>query len=69
VYSRVLVGRGDAAPPLFMDDLPKTATGKILKRELTGSGRAGSDATAPALGAQDHDDKQVVQGVQYVRSP
>jgi acyl-coenzyme A synthetase/AMP-(fatty) acid ligase len=34
-----------------MDDLPKTATGKILKRELTGSGRAGSDATAPALGA------------------
>jgi len=36
---------------LFMDDLPKTATGKILKRELTGSGKAGSDATAPALGA------------------
>jgi len=36
---------------LFMDDLPKTATGKILKRELTGSGKAGSDATAPVLGA------------------
>ncbi len=34
----------------FMDDLPKTATGKILKRELTGSGKAESDTTAPALG-------------------
>src|SRR5215210_2218293 len=34
----------------FMDDLPKTATGKILKRELTGSARIESDATAPRLG-------------------
>lgn len=31
----------------FMEDLPKTATGKILKRELTAE-QSGSDATAPA---------------------
>ena len=36
---------------IFMDDLPKTATGKILKRELTATDEAESDATAPTPGA------------------
>ena len=41
--------RGAVTFPFLTGALPKTRTGKILERELTGSGKVGSDA--PALGA------------------
>ena len=59
--------RGAVMLPFLTGALPKTGTGKILDRELTGSGKAGS--AAPALDAQDHDEEQVVQGVQDICGP